>query len=43
MRVEVSLLKIQDIYKVWGIGKVLQLFDLLFPSAKHFSVQCLKL
>lgn len=37
MRVEISLHKIQDIHEVWGIGKVLQLFDLLSPSVKHFS------
>jgi len=58
MRVEISLYKIQDIHKVWGVGKVLKLFDLLspsakhssvrivysiIPSAKHFSMQCLKL
>jgi len=43
MRVEISLHKIQDIHKVWSIGKVLKLFVLLSLSAKHFAMQCLKL
>lgn len=38
MRVEIILHKIQDIHKVWDIGKVLKLFDLLSPSAKHSSI-----